>query len=432
MQKVQNLFFMQRISSKIPFKTLANIHLWVKTVANAGGTAKYNWQRLSSQGNFTSQKTLTMKTQTKITSILLFTVLSFAAVGQNSKPSIAVLSIDAKGLNTDRAALTSMARTELEKLDTFEVIDKYETEQYIQKNNLTIGNCYGKTCLTEVGAQLKSDKMFSGSMELVGKSIILTFRLFDVERKEIEKTYVGEFLNIQEEIQNMLKLAMSEMFNRPFDKNLMTKLSKRYAFDNSVNNPNVERLALDGPRMGFVTYSGEMNKIMSGAKSNGGFDLFPAMFQFGYQFERQYLNEGNIQALFEVIPLISGLDQGYCLPSLTLLHGVRSNVSGWEFGFGPSFNITKIAKGYYDDKGAWNLQSAWHENGANAGLSNPYETKERLDSRGFYKLESTFILVAGKTFKSGRLNVPCNFFVIPGRYGWKFGVSFGFNGKSNR
>jgi hypothetical protein len=155
------------------------------------------------------------------------------------------------------------------------------------------------------------------------------------------------------------------------------------------------------------------------------------MFQFGYQFEKQYLNDGKVQALFEFIPMITGLDQGYFIPSTTILHGVRSNINGWEFAFGPTFNLMPIATGYYDADNKWQLKSTWENTPENYGKIIPFETEDRLDSRGNYSFHSSFVLAAGRTFKSGKLNIPVNAFVIPGKDGWRFGVSFGFNAKNN-
>jgi len=220
------------------------------------------------------------------------------------------------------------------------------------------------------------------------------------------------------------------MFNKKVDKNLMDKLSKKYDFDNSTNNPTEERLRLDGPRMGCIAYTGALQSRISESKNSGGFGAFPVMFQFGYQFEKQYLNEGKVQALFEFLPMITGLDQGYFIPSISILHGVRSNVNGWEFAFGPTFNLMPMAKGYYDADNKWQLQSTWNNNPDNINVKNPFEIIERLDSRGTYMFHSAFVMAAGRTFKSGKLNIPVNAFVVPGRDGWRFGVSFGFNAKN--
>ena len=373
-----------------------------------------------------------MKTsiKTKVVACFLMAGMSCFAQHSDKKESLTVLNIDAKGVNTDPATMGNMVRIELEKLDSFDVMDRYDVQYLVEKNKLSIANCYGKTCLTEIGEIIHSDKMFSGTVEQMGKVIVVSYRFINTKEKKIERTYVHEFLNIPEEIQNIVKLSVADMFGKKIDKLLMDKLSKRYEFDNSNNNPNQERLRLDGPRMGFTSYSGDLRSRMMESKSTGGFDAFPVFFQFGYQFEKQYLNEGKIQALFEFVPMITGLDQGYFIPSASLLHGIRSNVNGWEFAFGPTFNLLPMSKGYYDANGDWQLESQWNKEQANKGKTNPFDVVDRLDSRGNYTFHTGFVLAAGRTFKSGKLNMPVNIFVIPGRDGWKFGLSFGFNAKN--
>lgn len=372
-----------------------------------------------------------MKTQLiKIMATCLVTCGSFITTAQTPKTSLTLLNIDSKSMGVEPKNMGNMVRLEIEKLNIYNVRDKYDTQYQIEQNNLDMTNCFGKTCLTEMGQLLKSDKMFTGSVEHIGKTIVVTFRILDVVTSSFEKTYVHEFLYIPEETQNMVKLSVAQMFGLAVDENLMDKLSKPFEFDNTNNNPEVTRLRLDGPRMGFISYSGQLRERMIESKKNGGFDAFPVMFQFGYQFEKQYLNEGKIQALFEFIPMITGLDQGYFIPSISILHGVRSNVHGWEFAFGPTFNIVPMSSGYYDASGAWQLKNHWAGQAENAGKENPFEITERLDSRGNYVIQSAFVLAAGRTFKSGKLNIPVNIFVIPGKSGWRFGLSVGFNARN--
>ncbi len=371
-----------------------------------------------------------MKTTFKtITSICLVTI-GLNTTSQTKKQSLSVLNIDAKAVNADPVTMGNMVRIELEKLDTFDVMDRYDVQYLVEKNKISIVNCYGKTCLTEIGELIKSEKMFSGTVEQLGKTIMISYRLIDIKEKKIEKTYVHEFLYLPEEIQNMIKLSVADMFGKKIDKTLMDKLSKKYEFDNSNNNPSEDRLRLDGPRMGCVAYTGALQNRIAENKNSGGFGAFPVMFQFGYQFEKQYLNEGKVQALFEFLPIITGLDQGYFIPSVSILHGVRSNINGWEFAFGPTFNLMPMAKGYYDADNNWQLESTWNNNIDNINIKNPFQIEERLDSRGIYMFHSAFVLAAGRTFKSGKLNIPVNAFIVPGKDGWKFGVSFGFNAKN--
>lgn len=343
---------------------------------------------------------------------------------KKEKASLTILSIDINGLKSDPQQMGNLVRTELEKLDTFEVMDRYDVAYMVEKNKLSINNCYGKLCLTEIGETIHSDKMLSGSIELYPKSIIYTLRLIDVKSKSIEKTTVMEFVNLPEELQSFTNITVRSMFEKSIDQNLLTKLTQRNTFDNATNNPTKDRLRLDGPRLGFVGFTGNISNILQADKSAGGFEAFPVMFQFGYQFEKQYLNEGNFQALFEFIPNISGIDQGRLIPSFTFLNGLRNNKNGWEFGIGPTITISKIAEGFYDssDNNKWKVRSE------NLNPNN-YDIESRLDSRGESLISTGLVIAVGKTFKSGKMNFPFNAFIIPNKNGMRFGLSFGWNGR---
>jgi hypothetical protein len=367
-------------------------------------------------------------------SVLLITLIMFPkgifAQSKTKKQTLTVLSIDLNGIKSDPNLIGNLVRTEMEKLDTFEVMDRYDVTYMIDKNKLSVANCFGKICLTEIGDAIRSDKMLSGSIESYPKSIVYTLRLIDVKSKSIEKTTVMEFLNLPEELQMFTNIIVKTMFNKAIDQNILAKLTQKNDFDNALNNPNKERLRLDGPRLGFVGYTGDLATIIQADKSVGGFDAYPVMFQFGYQFEKQYLNEGKIQALFEFIPMITGLDQGYFIPGFTLLHGLRSNINGWEFALGPTINLSPKARGYYDNKNVWHRENEWDKNEENIGIKNPYIIKERLDSRGDYFVNTGFVLAFGRTFKSGKLNLPVNIYVIPHKEGFRIGASLGFNAKN--
>lgn len=353
-----------------------------------------------------------------------------AQTAKKVKPTLTVLSIDINALKSEPQQMGNLVRTELEKLDTFEVMDRYDVAYMVEKNKLSINNCFGKLCLTEIGETIHSDKMLSGSIEFYPKSIIYTLRLIDVKSKTIEKTTVMEYLNLPEELQAFTTVIVRTMFNKPVDANLLTKLTQRNGFDNATNNPKKDRLRLDGPRLGFVTYTGNLSNIIQADKSKGGFEAFPVMFQFGYQFEKQYLNEGKIQALFEFVPMITGVDQGYFIPGFSLLHGLRSNVNGWEFALGPTINLSPKSNGYYDATNTWHREQDWTNDTNNVNVKNPFTIKERLDSRGDYAIQTGFVIAFGRTFKSGKLNLPVNAYVIPNKDGFRIGASLGFNAKN--
>jgi hypothetical protein len=105
---------------------------------------------------------------------------------------------------------------------------------------------------------------------------------------------------------------------------------------------------------------------------------------------------------------------------------MRNNQYGWEFAFGPNIAISRRADGYYDDNGDWFLEDEWQA--TEPGESNPYDIEKRLDSRGDFNIVSGFVFAVGKTFRSGRLNIPVNAFFIPGKNeSHRFGISVGYN-----
>lgn len=340
------------------------------------------------------------------------------------KPTLTVLNIDSKGVPYDAQQLGNLARIELEKLDTFDVTDRYDVLYLLEKNKLNVTNCYGKLCLVEVGNAISSDYMFTGSVELYGKTIVLTMRLIDVKTSSVERTTVMEFLDLPLELQNMLAIGIQKMFGRPVNEDLLNRLTRKFDYENAINNPNQTRLNLQGPRFGYTYLFGHQSQRIQAGRSNGGYEAYPAMFQFGYQFEKQYLNEGNYQALFEFIPMVTGVDQQLVIPSLTLLNGFRNNKTGWEIAIGPTVSlahyreVAEVNGRYYTESELRSMQITG------------YTLKKEIDSRGDLDVTSALVLALGKTFKSGKMNIPVNFWAtIPTREGFRVGLSVGYNSK---
>lgn len=367
----------------------------------------------------------------KWTLLVLFISLSLIgtaqiqATGKPGRASISVLNIDTKGLGLDPVQMGNMVRIELEKLDTFQVMDRYDVSYVVEKNKLNISNCYGKICLVEIGNTVNSDKMFTGSIELIGENIIATFRLIDVKSATIEKTQVNEFLNLPKELQSMVQISINQMFRKSNEQPFLDYVTKKNNFESSVNNHDRSTVNLSGPRSGFTYVMGEAGERLQASRTEGGYNSYPVIFQFGYQFEVQYLNEGNYQALFEFLPAISGFNQNVFLPSVTIMNGFRNNKHGWEIAFGPTFGLINKANGYFDTDQNWHLESDWNDD----TVENPYKIQSRIDSRGYFELQAGFIVAAGKTIKSGKLNIPINIYVVPNKDGIRMGASFGFNAK---
>lgn len=357
--------------------------------------------------------------------ILGLITISKSSHAQNS-PLAAVLNIDTKGLNYDPIQMGNLVRVEFEKTGAYRVLDRYDLEYLVEKNGIQVEKCYGALCLSEVGKTLGVDKILSGTVELAGDMILVQFRLIDVQQGKIERSIIKQFLNIPKETPEMISLTLREFFGQTVNEELARKLTKSYDFDNLKNNPDTYVLENDGPRMGFTVFSGNAAGRIGDKRSEGGYDAFPVMFQFGYQFEKQYLNEGRWQALFEFVPMVTGIDQGLFIPSLTIMNGFRDNYGGWEIAFGPTLNVARYSNWYRDLNSGEFLPTS-------ANISErSVEEVQRLDSRGVPRMTSGFIIAAGRTFKSGHLNIPVNLYVIPNREGARFGFSFGFNAKNKR
>jgi hypothetical protein len=365
------------------------------------------------------------------TSLLVNNGIQAYNMDSTQKQSIALVDFDTRGYDFRQSQAVQFVINELIRLGQYEVMDKYEVEYVAKRDSLNAIGCFSKICLSDFGKHLGIEKMFSGSIQLLGDKVNITLRLLDVKTKTFEKTIVKEFLNIPGNELMMIRVSFNEMYGLKNEEDVMKKLTVKAEYDNTVNNPYQLKLRADGPRMGIVGFSGVSASVIQNPINKGGYNSYPFMFQFGYQYEKQYLNEGNFQALVEMIPMISGMDQGRIIPSFSFLNGLRNNRTGWEFAFGPTFNITKLASGFYFDEDN-DGEREWHlENDRQfLQLRNEVLTIEkRPDSRGHYAATAGFLFAFGKTFKSGRMNIPLNMFIIPGKNGCRFGLSFGWNGR---
>lgn len=350
-----------------------------------------------------------------------------AQVPAAQRVKVGVVQIDSNVPECKNEQMGSLVRLELQKLDSFNVMDKYEITTLLQKANLKAEGCFGRLCVVEMGKALGAQKMITGSIEHIGDQLVYTLQYVDVATEAVERTRVMEFLFMTNEVQNMTTVMLRSMFNQSVDGNVLAQLQKPNAYDARSRQTVTERLRLDGPRMGVTYFTGETARIIGLPKSQGGFGAVPVMFQFGYQFERQYLSSGDFQALFEFLPMVTGLDQGIFIPSMTIMNGIRSNKRGWEFAFGPTISLVTIGSGYYDGAGNW--LTSWAPDSLNPTAVSPV-FEDRLDSRGTPKIHSSFVFAVGKTFRSGNLSIPVNVYGIPSRDGWRFGLSIGYNGRN--
>jgi hypothetical protein len=141
--------------------------------------------------------------------------------------------------------------------------------------------------------------------------------------------------------------------------------------------PPVRTVNLSGPRFGFTSLSdGVVARLQE-----RDITVRNTISQFGWQFEKEFYSKaGGVAAVNEFVVLVGGLEQGVALPSVSWVVGLRSP-TGVEFGLGP--NITP------------------------AGVA--------------------LAIAGGVTFRSGALNVPVTFAVVPSKDGMRVSMLTGFN-----
>jgi len=380
-------------------------------------------------------KTIKMKIRIAVLAIVFVSAFTNVMAQNQNKPTAAVLNIDSKGVIQDGESVAYMVRLELEKANVYNIMDKYDVAEGVRKNNIDTKTCFGKSCVVAAGKALNVDKMITGNVERFGEKIVISLKVIDVETGLVEKQDATEYLNLQPELQKMIAISIQKMMGQTPDQNLVNLLIN---YDAPVESPRTQ-LNLSGPRMGGSMTFGDNGKYLQDVKSNGGYDMFPVMFDFGWQKEWQYLSAGNFQALIELVPMIGGMESGKFIPSLTFMNGFRMGKAGWEFGFGPTFQISNKAEVFKGDgfngteEGHWYLTSEWNSIAPkDSGVTmtrdlKKYPTVSKLDNRGDANLSASLIFAVGRTFHSGYLNIPVNIYVSPRKSGTTAGFSFGFN-----
>ena len=290
-----------------------------------------------------------MKTKQLLFS-LIFVLVSMITYAE----TIAVANFSTTSLHATPEIAGKLARLELTKLQKHTVLDEFDMNEILSKKPEYV-NCYGKTCLVELGKELNVDYILSGSVDGLGNKIVVTLKLIDVKNNALKATHSQEFLNQEEELQRMIALVLQETFGVDIDPTVKSRLE----FKNDViTSTNVGRLSNAGPRMGvsYVAF-GEMNTFFTRNENQGGLGIKPIMSNLGYQFEAQYIGTENFSALGEIILNIGGMEQGQFIPSISLLNGFRFGNNGWEFAFGPSLGLRKTSLGLVDADGVYYTQS---------------------------------------------------------------------------
>jgi hypothetical protein len=129
----------------------------------------------------------------------------------NVRQSAAVMNLDSKVQDVSSSVLGTILRLELQKLNYYNVIDKYDAEYLIQKNQLQIDKCFGRMCMVEAGKALQVDKVIGGSFEIIEKNLVVSLSLIDVKSGSVEKTFSKEYLTLDKELRLIAELSLRQL-----------------------------------------------------------------------------------------------------------------------------------------------------------------------------------------------------------------------------
>ena len=383
--------------------------------------------------------------KTKVIILNLVMMLVFGTVSTAQSAAVADLSTHGVGITPDIAA--KMTRIELTKTEKYAVLDQFDMESALEGKG-DFEDCYGKSCLIKMGKAMEVDFVFSGSIDKIGKKIVINLKVIDVVDARLKMTKSMEFDDQPLELSRMIEITLKEMLSLPVNE----ETKKRLAFKNEVIiSTNIGRLNNSGPRFGIAVaplpHDNDLNDFLTRPENEGGLDILPIMSNIGYQFEMQYIGTENFSALFEIIPNVAGMEQGQFIPTLSLLNGFRFGQSGWEFAFGPSFGARKMVKGYTNpEDGIFYTETEWFNKTYEEWAADPNNLdpatglwinqheppsqsiyKKRLDTRGNLEFNTNWVMAFGRTFKSGALNIPVNLYYSGNKFGSVIGSSVGFN-----
>lgn len=372
--------------------------------------------------------------KTKIILLTLTCALSLSMNAQEqTKASIAVAFPHLENFDVSKEIVAKLIQIELIKLDEYRVFDEFDMKEATDSDERFLTDCYGKNCLIDLGAQLGADYIVSSSILVYGGKSVITMKFIEVKTGEIYKSDVREFIEDNKEVQRMMRLMVREMHGIKVH---TEDLARMKYDDQPIIKNNVGRVNNNGPRVGYSFFTGDLAEFASRPEDQGGLDIFPSATLIGYQLEKQYIGTENFSALGEVLLMVSGLEKGHALPSLTLMNGFRFGKAGWEIAFGPGFGLKKVSDGFFDTEGIygnagdyWSMSEFRNSSHYSYELNNQpgYDISEHLDNNGSTKLNTRWVMAFGRTFRAGGLNIPINIFYSSMKNASMIGMSVGFN-----
>jgi len=111
-----------------------------------------------------------MKTK-KLQSIFLLVAIFFSGAANyfaQQSSTIAVANPNVNALTVKPESVAKMMRLELIKINKYKVYDEFDMNEVIKSKEEYKVGCYGQSCLSKLGEELKVDYVMSGSIDGFG------------------------------------------------------------------------------------------------------------------------------------------------------------------------------------------------------------------------------------------------------------------------
>ncbi len=137
-----------------------------------------------------------LKRYTRI-ALLLVLPVPILLLAQTTRPTVAVLDFDARGISSfEAASLTDRLSTELGNTEAVILIERKQLDQIMEEQGLQQSGCVTAECVAQVGQLLGVQFMVSGSVNKLGSTYTVEAKMFSIETGEnvqtVSKTHKGQ------------------------------------------------------------------------------------------------------------------------------------------------------------------------------------------------------------------------------------------------
>lgn len=122
-----------------------------------------------------------------IIALALTFLLANTQAFSREKMRIAVLDLQASGVSKKTAATVSnMLRTDLVNMGKFIVVERNQMKSVLKEQGFQQTGCTDQSCAVQIGRLISANKMLMGEVSPLGKSLIITVRIVDVEKGVVQ------------------------------------------------------------------------------------------------------------------------------------------------------------------------------------------------------------------------------------------------------